>query len=218
MSHTQEDQQPFTSKVLPFEECISFMEKVGRSIYGEHFRVYQEDYQVIFRLLVYFFRDKVNATTLGIDLRKGILLAGPVGVGKTSLMNIMNYFLSPQEKHTLKPCREITFDFFREGYQVIDHYGRGSFVNHKGDSVPRAYCFDDLGTEQPMNYYGNETNVLAEILLSRYDKFISHGMLTHITTNLSAPEIETRYGHRVRSRLREMVNLISFNDATDKRC
>jgi DNA replication protein DnaC len=59
---------------------------------------------------------------------------------------------------------------------------------------------------------------MAEILLSRYDLFISKKLLTHITTNLSATEIETHYGNRVRSRLREMVNLIAFEKtAQDKR-
>jgi hypothetical protein len=41
---------------------------------------------------------------------------------------------------------------------------------------------------------------------------------THITTNLNAEEIEERYGNRVRSRLREMVNVIGFDINTkDKR-
>ena len=43
-------------------------------------------------------------------------------------------------------------------------------------------------------------------------------MITHITTNLSANDIEIAYGKRVRSRLREMLNLINFeNEANDKR-
>ncbi|NEW80482.1 MAG: ATPase, partial [Gelidibacter sp.] len=39
---------------------------------------------------------------------------------------------------------------------------------------------------------------------------------THITTNLNAEELETRYGSRVRSRLREMLNVVAF-DSKDKR-
>jgi len=59
---------------------------------------------------------------------------------------------------------------------------------------------------------------MAEIILSRYDIFISKRINTHITTNLSATEIETHYGVRVRSRLREMINLISYEKNTkDKR-
>ena len=59
---------------------------------------------------------------------------------------------------------------------------------------------------------------MAEILLSRYDLFISKKLQTHITTNLSASEIEQQYGNRVRSRLRELCNLIAFDNVTkDKR-
>ncbi len=85
--------------------------------------------------------------------------------------------------------------------------------------IPRTYCFDDLGTETSLKYYGNEaTNVMAEILLSRYDLFVSKGMITHITTNLSAYEIESAYGSRTRSRMRSMFNLIAFdNNVKDKR-
>lgn len=59
---------------------------------------------------------------------------------------------------------------------------------------------------------------MAEILLSRYDIFTAKKIQTHITTNLSASEIETHYGNRVRSRLREIINLIAYEKSTpDKR-
>jgi DNA replication protein DnaC len=59
---------------------------------------------------------------------------------------------------------------------------------------------------------------MAEILLSRYDLFISKGIPTHLTTNLSASEIEEKYGNRVRSRMREMFNLVAFDkNVQDKR-
>jgi len=41
---------------------------------------------------------------------------------------------------------------------------------------------------------------------------------THATTNLNAHELEDRYGNRVRSRMREMFNLIAFEiNSIDKR-
>jgi DNA replication protein DnaC len=59
---------------------------------------------------------------------------------------------------------------------------------------------------------------MAEILLNRYDQFISIGMLTHITSNLSSKEIENFYGNRVRSRMREMFNVVGFGGGVgDKR-
>ena len=149
-----------------------------------------------------------------IDLEKGILLTGPIGCGKTSLMNLMKYLTATEHKFIVKPSRDISFEFIQEGYEVIHRYSKGKL----NQSEPRTYCFDDLGTENNLKYFGNECNVMAEILLSRYDLFISKKLQTHITTNLSATEIETHYGNRVRSRLRQMVNLIAYDKATpDKR-
>lgn len=70
------------------------------------------------------------------------------------------------------------------------------------------FCFDDWA-EQSFNIMGM-CNVMAEILLSRYDLFGSANRLTHLTTNLSATEIEDVYGGRVRSRTQEMFNVVAF--------
>jgi hypothetical protein len=81
-----------------------------------------------------------------------------------------------------------------------------------------AYCFDDLGLENETPHYGHTCFVMAEILLSRYDYYHSFRMQTHLTTNLKSTEIEKQYGLRVRSRLREMFNLVAFpGDGEDKR-
>lgn len=59
---------------------------------------------------------------------------------------------------------------------------------------------------------------MAEILETRYEHFIENNAVTHITTNLSVSEIEKAYGNRVRSRLRQMFNLLAFDrDTKDKR-
>jgi len=54
---------------------------------------------------------------------------------------------------------------------------------------------------------------MAEILLSRDDNFIQSGIPTHATTNLNSEELEKLYGNRIRSRLREIFNLISFSQS-----
>lgn len=142
------------------------------------------------------------------------MLSGPVGCGKTSLMNLIKHLAPADHKFSVKPCRDISFEFIQDGYQIIHKYSKGKLY----ESEPKTICFDDLGTENNLKYYGNECNVMAEILLSRYDLFISKKLQTHITTNLSASEIENTYGIRVRSRLRNMINLIAFDKNTkDKR-
>lgn len=193
--------------------CLSFLEKRGKELYGDKFKIVVEDHLTIFKLLVYFIADKTLAQEQGIDLDKGILLTGPIGCGKTSLMNLMRFIPQPERNHVMKPCRDVSFEFIQDGFEVIWKYSKMSFSS----SYPRIYCFDDLGAEQSLKYYGNECNVMAEILLSRYDLFISNDMITHATTNLSAGEIEAVYGSRVRSRLREMFNLLPITSSKDKR-
>lgn len=196
-----------------YSEIISWLENKGIDLYGKNFKIQETDHDIIYKLIAYFLKDEITCFQLNIDLNKGILLSGPVGTGKTSLINLMKNLTSIDHKFYIKPCRDISFEFIQDGYEIIQKYSKGKLYPD-----PKTICFDDLGTENNIKYYGNECNVMAEILLSRYDLFISKKIITHITTNLSASEIETAYGNRVRSRLRSMVNLISFDKTTkDKR-
>lgn len=193
---------------------MQLLEQRGKEQFGKHFRFRKEDEPIILRLTAYFLKDETMCNKAGISLQKGILLSGPVGCGKTTLMNLIRFVAQSENKFILKPCRDISFEFIQDGYEIIHRYSKGSLYQ----SEPKTFCFDDLGTENNLKYYGNECNVMAEIILSRYDLFVSRKLQTHITTNLSASEIEKQYGNRVRSRLREMVNLIAFSrDVVDKR-
>lgn len=191
-----------------YPEIMAWLESKGKLQFGEKFHFREADIINIQKLICYFLKDEVMATHFNLDLSKGILLSGPVGCGKTTLMTLMRHVAQPNYKFIMKTCRDISFEFIKDGYQTIHKYSNGN----NSYSEYRNYCFDDLGVETNLKYYGNECNVMAEIILSRYDIFISKQVITHITSNLSATEIETAYGNRVRSRLREMLNLIAFDD------
>jgi DNA replication protein DnaC len=197
-----------------YPEIIAWLEKKGKKDFGDKFKFLEQDTTNITKLICYFLDDEYTAAKFEIDLSKGILLSGPVGCGKTSLMALMRYVPQPNKKFFMKTCRDISFEFIKDGYEVIQRYSHG----HNTHAEHKNYCFDDLGTEKNLKYFGNECNVMAEIILSRYDIFISKKIYTHITSNLSASEIENAYGNRVRSRLRNMLNLIAFDKTTkDKR-
>ena len=196
-----------------YPEIITWLEQKGIDLYGSQFKILENEYEIIYKLIAYFLKDEQTCFQFNIDLNKGIMLSGPIGCGKTTLMNLMKHLTATEHKFYIKPCRDISYEFIQDGYEVIQKYSKG---NRYPD--PKNICFDDLGTENNIKYYGNECNVMAEILLSRYDLFISKKIKTHITTNLSATEIESAYGNRVRSRLRSMINLIAFDKTTtDKR-
>lgn len=202
------------NSIIDFAWCLNFFEKRGKELFGEKFRIYQDDHEMIYKILIYFLRLESEAENYDIDLNKGLLVTGPIGCGKTSLMTLMRSVPAPEFTYVVKPCRDVSFDFIQDGYEVINRYSRFSFSGQ----FAKGYCFDDLGAEQSLKYFGNECNVMAEILLSRYELFVSQKMITHVTTNLSASELESLYGNRVRSRMREMFNLVSFDGVTgDKR-
>jgi DNA replication protein DnaC len=197
-----------------YPEILAWLEQKGKQDYGEKFHFNEQDNPNITKLITYFLNDEAKTNEYGIDLTKGILLSGPVGCGKTTLMTLMKYVTKQDKRFILKTCRDISFEFIKDGHEIIHRYSRGSY----SQTEYKNYCFDDLGVEQNLKYYGNECNVMAEIILSRYDLFVARKVQTHLTTNLSASEIETAYGNRVRSRLRGMLNLISFDKNTaDKR-
>ena len=135
------------SNTIQFDKCLEFLDKAGKEFFHPKFRIWEEDHYIIFKLLVYFYKDKVNAAKHDIDLNKGILLTGPVGCGKTSLMTILRFILAPKEQYIMKSTRDITLEFIQDGFPVIYKYSKSSFQQKSGELVPKTYCFDDLGVE-----------------------------------------------------------------------
>jgi DNA replication protein DnaC len=190
-----------------FKKILIYLNVKGKLLFGEKFKIYSEDEVILFKLVIYFIQDADYAKRLDLDLQKGILLTGPVGCGKTSLMKLLRHIVPHKKSYKIIPCRNAVFSFNHLGYKTIEDYGNSNF-----------YCFDDLGVEPTGRHYGKDCNVMGEILLSRYDLFLKSKINTHCTTNLNAQELEEKYGNRVRSRMRQMFNLIAFDkDSKDKR-
>lgn len=192
------------------------LEERGIVVYGPRFKIDDIDRPVIIKLIAYFLQDESVAAAEGIDLQKGIMLSGRIGCGKTSLMNLTRNLAPEAYRPQIISCRDVSFEFSEIGYDAIKRYSKRAFFPYS--DIPRIHCFDDLGLEQNTNFWGNNCNVMAEILLSRYDLLISNKMFTHVTTNLNTQELEDIYGNRIRSRMRAMFNLVAFDASTaDKR-
>ncbi|MDW5288860.1 hypothetical protein [Formosa sp. PL04] len=139
------------------------------------------------------------------ELQKGLLIIGPHGTGKTSVLEIIQIvslkYNIKQIWYPIKPTIEIVGEFNRsEGTtkdNIIQYYSKGK------------YLFDDLGAEKDASNYGKE-NIFERILELRYNNFKSKGIITHLTTNLTLKELQTRYGNRVFDRIHEMFNILEL--------
>lgn len=190
------------------------LESLGKSLVID-----EQNREVVETLCEYFAGDeRFEKRSDRFKLSKGIYLAGGVGVGKTTLMNILKQ--NQHQSFKIVGCRAAETLFATEGDAAI-RYLSGT-VTVAINSNPFGHqkigiCFDDLGTESEGKHYGKDKNVMTEIILNRYDAQLS-GNFTHITTNLSVEELEQRYGTRVKDRLREMMNMITFDkDAPSRR-
>lgn len=190
-----------------FDKILIYLDAKGKLLFGKDFKIHQDDEALILKLCNYIINDVESCKKHNIDLTKGILLTGPVGCGKTSLMRLIQHIVPLKRPYQLIPSRNIVFAFNHIGFKIIEDYGEG-----------KSYCFDDLGIEPKGKHYGQDCNVIGEILISRYELFVNNNIKTHATTNLNSDELEGFYGNRVRSRMRKMFNLIAFDEDTkDKR-
>ena len=169
--------------------------------------IFDDQNTAIVQKLCYYFSASPEAEHHGLILTKGILLAGGVGTGKTTIMKA--FASNPLQSFSVASSRRLSFDFSEQGFALIRHYSAPQSIplNEYGQQN-LGTCFDDLGTDEERKHYGDKLNALAEILLFRYENLPFNQ--THLTTNLNADMISQIYGPRLRSRMREMFNLISF--------
>lgn len=161
----------------------------------------------------------LGAHNLKFSLSKGILLFGPVGCGKTTLMRLFS--VNPNSSFSVVSSRKVAADFAKKegGESLIEELYCGTvpvYAHNYFGQTEIGICFDDLGTEQNKAHFANKLNVMEYVLLNRYDNHHLKGK-THVTTNLTIDQITEEYGERVKSRAMEMFNFILFNEFAEDR-
>lgn len=148
------------------------------------------------------------------SLNKGICLYGNIGVGKTTLMRL--FCENQLSSYVVLNCSTIADDYAKNGVNEFDLY---EGLYRSNGTIGRVFghtdlgiCFDDLGSESLSKNFGNERNVMQEILTRRYNNIFHLQNKTHITTNQTPDELERMYGLRIRNRMKEMFNVITFSE------
>lgn len=192
------------------EELIEYSHQFFIERFDSKFEIDEENKHIIRELSKYFSNDP-DFNKGSYSLKKGIMLMGNVGTGKSWLMS----FFQKNKKRcfTIKSCNDISDDYlvYKEETEKIYstpiekplHDPAVFFQKHIG------YCFDDLGTEQSKNSFGNKKDVMADILFAIYNKKDFEKF--HITTNLNEKDLQERYGSRLYSRFNEMFNVFVYN-------
>lgn len=165
----------------------------------------------VFNLLCLYFSDDPKFESYGYDLKKGIILSGPVGVGKTEMLRVFRlnkklpfHLISVYDIE--EKCRTHGTHYFSTFTGFVP-----GLVNSKDFfySPVVGFAFDDVGRESVVFDFGNKSDVVSKILQVRYlSKQNIPFTSLHITTNKTPAELESRYEYAVTSRLREMFNYI----------
>lgn len=209
---------------LNIDHNLRIIEQIG-SQFTHSFKLTDNDLEIYKSLILYFHGcPEFKKIKSEYSLKKGLIVRGGIGTGKTTLFKVLRIYyqkyLKNQPFHLLSTT-SIVDNFINNGVIVLPPQGIQSFVRSV-DGIPDfkqpiIKCYDDLGVEpKSANHFGNSRNVMADIILKRYDLFMKYGMRTFISTNLTPSQIENLYGKRVRSRLREMCNQI-FYGGEDRR-
>lgn len=192
---------------------------IGRltSKFNGEFKI-DDSNEMIFELLCRYFGNDEQflalAHTVNVEnpsLSKGLFLTGNFGVGKTWLMRLFQQ--NQRQVFFIKNVKEIADEFMEYGEDGMKEYIelKKNAVNDTSAFYQKhtGICFDDIGTEDIKNHYGNKKNVIGDLIEKKYS-IGATGIYFHATTNLTADQLREFYGHRVVSRMREIFNFVEL--------
>ena len=210
----EKEQKAKAAKTQELLDCMQPFTTDGLKEYvlreNPAFKVDKQNEKIFTQLCHYFTNDPIFEKN-GLSLSKGILLIGPVGVGKTELLKVFRknkrqsfHLVSVLEIEV--SCQQRGIDFYKAYTGMVPGWGNTpNFFYQKNI----GWAFDDLGRESVVFDFGNKSDVVSKIIQTRYadkNKLPFSGL--HLTTNLTPSEIESRYDYAIKSRLREMFNYI----------
>lgn len=186
----EELRQRYTAKKFYHE-----MRWTSENVYGKKF-IFDDNNRHFITAVCYFLsNDPRFETELGYSLKKGLLIRGVSGLGKTHILKCV-------ENNELSPILILSM------IEITDEIkSEGEFEIHLGNK--KIIYLDDVGTEEPtVNHFGTKISFFKNFIESYYLRNKVYNKLL-ISTNNNFSEIEQKYGFRVRSRMKDMFNIIN---------
>jgi DNA replication protein DnaC len=190
-------QEPICSNIAPREEIGEFYKKLLENLKtrlaakGEEMILRESAKQIIGQLCLWYWKSDLFSG----NNRKGIMLRGPVGTGKTKIMQacIDTIWQTQMLNLSMIHAFDIQHMYEKSDEKMI------SFLKKR-----RLVIIDDVGCESAeVKHFGTSIEPFIDFFDWRY----RNGKCTIITTNLAPEEIKAKYGIRTLDRFRE-----SFND------
>ncbi len=141
------------------------------------------------------------------SLKKGIMLIGPVGTGKSLIFKVF-------KAYTGKILRTNSFQY-HFSHEIIDNVNVNGVeflekYNHNFDNPITCYIDDIASRNEIIKYYGTEVNVMEQLLSIRYNVYSRYRKLTHVTSNKYPSDFKGLYDERIIDRMKEMFNIIEL--------
>lgn len=137
--------------------------------------------------------------------KKGIILIGTYGCGKTTLLQAAKIFMKEYTKtpFVFRRVNDILIEVAKKGnIDAMEPYFSGHLI------------LDDIGQmEENIMIYGSRYNVIETIINRR----VGTPYITLATTNIKPPEVREKYGPVVGSRFNQMFTPVIFKTKKDHR-
>jgi hypothetical protein len=171
---------------------FNLMAWTSENTYGKKLIQHEDNAHLIRTICFFFSRDERFETELKYDLNKGLLIRGVAGLGKTYLFKCIQQ--NELSKIDIVSMIDVCESVKEDGNYILKYES--------------TLYLDDIGTEEAViNHYGTKINWFKNFIEGYYLKNKPFNKLI-ISTNNNFDEIESKYGFRVRSRIKDMFNII----------
>jgi len=143
------------------------------------------------------------AVETALDTKRGIIVSGKYGCGKTKFLEALTSAFLPLFKVRLGVKSEL--EKFDPKWQ--EYWGKNPYASH--------VYLDDIGAESTTNEFGAKVEVVSDFLME-WEVRHEPGYLLFLSTNYNAVKFDDRYGGRVSSRIKDLCVPLHFTGG-DKR-
>lgn len=136
--------------------------------------------------------------------KAGLIICGGTGNGKTTLARALAATIQKCNNTAVTRLTALQF----AALEAERDENRYKLIQYRQAPV---LFLDDVGTEEAsVKVWGNVISPVVELIYQRYDL----QMFTIVTSNLNPRQLAEKYGERVGDRIREMFNVLAFNNAS----